>query len=352
MAPRVEVIVDTRTRLECVVHDIDLSVANALRRTILAHVDNVAVAHGDVLVAINTCPLHNDIISKRISMIPIKLSGAEVAAYVPNSLTLELHVKNDTKLSLDVTTEHVELLLHGKPYPNKRVALAPCKVTGDYILITRLQQGQEIQLGATASKGCADAHACYAVASVASYGYEKDDAEIAVARKQLEDTTKDLDDLDRRKKMNRFDTIDCQRIFKRAPGGEPNAFRFVVESESGLTCAEIVAAALAKLVISFRNPVVEVGYIREDETHAKFVVADESYSFGSVLQSVAVDHAAEFGLISTGFYKPHPLENQIVIQVKSQEPIARPHELLDKLYTLSLRRLAALQEQFSKALAE
>jgi hypothetical protein len=48
------------------------------------------------------------------------------------------------------------------------------------ILITRLQPDQEI-VGATASKGTADMHASYAVVSIASYGYERDEDAIESA---------------------------------------------------------------------------------------------------------------------------------------------------------------------------
>jgi hypothetical protein len=35
------------------------------------------------------------------------------------TLTIELHVKNDTKLPLDVTSENVDVLIHGRPHPDK-----------------------------------------------------------------------------------------------------------------------------------------------------------------------------------------------------------------------------------------
>jgi hypothetical protein len=75
------------------------------------------------------------------------------------------------KITIDVTTENAEVLLW-TPIPIK--PFFPCPITGDYILITRLQPDQEIA-GATASKGTADMHASYAVVSIASYGYERDE---------------------------------------------------------------------------------------------------------------------------------------------------------------------------------
>jgi hypothetical protein len=91
--------------------------------------------------------------------------------------------------------------------------------------------GSEIA-GATASKGTADMHASYAVTSIASYGYEKDDVAIAAARKVVEANT-DLDEKDMRNALNRSDTIDRQRLYKKEEDGTPMGFVFTVESESG-----------------------------------------------------------------------------------------------------------------------
>jgi hypothetical protein len=72
-------------------------------------------------------------------------------------------------------------------------------------------------------------HASYAVTSIASYGYEKDDVAIAAARKVVEANT-DLDEKDMRNALNRFDTIDLSEIVQKEEDGTPMGFVFTVES--------------------------------------------------------------------------------------------------------------------------
>jgi DNA-directed RNA polymerase subunit L len=351
MDPVVEIVTQSDTDLKFVVRHVDLAVANAVRRTILAEIENVAIVHENVLVTTNTCPLHDDIIAKRIAMIPLKLSPAEVVAYVPNSLTIELHVKNEGKLPLDVTTENVEVLLHGRPYPDKKTILPPCPITGDYILITRLQPDQEIKLGATASKGTADMHASYAVVSIASYGYERDEDAIEKARKTVQDNT-ELDEIDKRNALNRFDTIDSQRLYKKEEDGTPLGYVFTIESESGFACTDIVKSAVDILRTKFQDPDFTYTYVRGDETYASYVIKGEDYSMGGVLQSTAVDNADKLGILSAGYYKPHPLENQISMNVKGKSVIKDPEALMVEMCQLCTERIEKLQVAFSKVFAK
>lgn len=351
MDPVVEIVSQSDNDLQFVVRHVDLAVANALRRIILSEVENVAVVHENVLVSVNTCPLHDDIISKRIAMIPLKLSPLEVAAYVPNSLTIELHVKNDTKLPLDVTTENIDVLIHGRPHPDKQMILPPCPISGDYILITRLQPGQEIKMGATASKGTADMHASYAVTSIASYGYEKDDEAIVAARKVVQANT-DLDETDMRNALNRFDTIDCQRLYKKEEDGTPSGFVFTVESESGFPCSKIIDIAANILREKFNDPDYTNAFIRGDETYISYVIKNEDYSMGGVLQSTAVDNAEKLGILSAGFYRPHPLEAQISMNVKAKDPIKDPEALMSEMCKLCEERVEKLQAAFTKVFAK
>lgn len=351
MGPVVEIANNsTDGELAFVVRNVGRETINALRRIILSEIENVAVMHTDVKVSSNTCPLHDDIIAKRIAMIPIKMSAAEVTAYVPESLTLELSVKNEGKLPLDVTSKDIEVAFHGRPYPEARVLLPPCDITGDYILITRLQPGQEIKLAATATKGTADTHAAYAVASIASYGYELDKDAIAAARDKLEEDLKSVDAIDARNALNRFDTIDCQRIYKTGPDNRPVGYSFRLESESGYTCAEIVDTACKVLKEKFSDPHFAHSYIRGDDTHLRYMVYDQDHTMGGVLQSVAMDHAEALGLLTVGYYCPHPLEQQISVNVKSKVAVPDADGFMNAVCELCTKEVDAMYAQMRKVI--
>jgi hypothetical protein len=197
-----------------------------------------------------------------------------VAAYVPNSLTIELHVKNDTKLPLDVTSENVDVLIHGRPHPDKQVILPPCyfwRLYTDYPA-----NRSEIKLGQLHRKVQQICTPPYAVTSIASYGYEKDDDAIAAARKVVEANT-DLDEKDMRNALNRLirSTSECT---KKEEDGTPMGFVFTVESGQD---SRVQRSSISPLTprTKFIDPDYTITFIR-DETYASYVIKNEAYSMG------------------------------------------------------------------------
>lgn len=312
----------------------NMQIVNSLRRTILSEVENVAFASGDVRISTNTCPLHNDIMAKRIAMVPLKLALAEVSAYVPGSVTAKLAVKNTKMEPLDVTTADMALYLHGTNYPYTRRALPPCPVTGDHILLTRLQPGQEIALTATASKGTPLVHACYAAVSVASYGLEVDAEAVVAKRQKIVANDVGLDETDLRTALNHFDCTGAQRMYRVAEDGcTPLGYTFVVESESGMTAREVVSAAFEVLERKFDHPDIRVSLLRGDPTHLEFTLNNEGDTMGSLLQSVTLDSADAYGIVSAGYHVPHPLERVAVFRIKfadaPEDPLVALRVMLD-----------------------
>lgn len=325
--------------------NVNMQVMNGLRRAILAEVENVAFSSADVRVRINTCPLHDDIMAKRVAMVPVKLTLAEVTAYVPGSLTAVLAVKNEGMNPLDVTTADMALFLHGTPYPRTKRALPPCPVTGDHILLTRLQPGQEISLAATASKDCPLTHACYACVSVASYGLEVDAEAAAAKRATLVQNADKLEESDLQTALNHFDCIERQRMVRVMEDGfTPLGYNFVVESESGMTAREIVDAAFEVLQRKFDHPDIVASLLRGDPTHLQFTLNGEGDTMASILQSITVDNADVYNIVSAGYHMPHPLERVALFRVKFSaapgDPLAVLRAMLDQCTTM-LKELRA-----------
>jgi DNA-directed RNA polymerase subunit L len=334
----IEITKSTAQELHFTLRDVSMQLVNSLRRTILSEVENVAFAAGDVRFTKNTCPLHDDIMSKRISMVPLKLALAEVTAYVPGSITASLSVKNTKMEPMDVTTADLHLKLHGLDYPHEAAVLPSCPITGDHILLTRLQPGQEISLTATSSKGTPMTHACYACVSVASYGLEVDDEAVAAKRAQMVENKDGLDESDLRTALNHFDCVGAQRMIKvQDDKFTPLGYKFVMESESGMMPLEIVGAALEVLQRKFDHPDIQITTLRDDPTHLQFTINGEGDTMASVLQSVTVDNADEFGIVSAGYHIPHPLERVAVFLVKfadaPEDPAAILRNMLDKCKT-------------------
>jgi DNA-directed RNA polymerase subunit L len=291
---------------------VDATVANALRRAALADVPNVAVLRADVSVSHNTSVLHDEFLAERVSMLPLKLHATEIDAYVPASVTLHLDVTNSGKHPLDVTSKDVRVRLHGTPHPRERQILPPCCVTGDFVLLTRLQVGQRLALTATARKDTPATHAAFACTSLLSYALAPDVHAIATARRALNPHDAHA--------LNRFDHTDSKRLYERNESGAPAAFQFVVESESGLSEPEVVQRAFAALQAKFRRPKFTVRPLQGDPLHLQYTVSAEGHTFGSVLQSAIVDHADALGILSAGYFEPHPLDPHIALKVRFAEP--------------------------------
>ena len=119
----------------------DISIANALRRTMLTDIPCVVIKtddfkHNDLTIHINTSKLNNEIIRQRLSCIPIHIKDLELA----KNLTLELDIKNNTDSIIYVTTEHIKVKTLDNKYlseKNTRDIFPKNKFTDDFIIINR-----------------------------------------------------------------------------------------------------------------------------------------------------------------------------------------------------------------------
>lgn len=322
----------------------DAALANALRRSLLADVPSVAAVRDDVRVTANTGVLHDDFIASRIALVPVKLRATEVDAYVPGSVTLHLDVANEGMTPLDVTSRDLEVRLHGVPHPLPRSVLPPCPVTGDFILLTRLRPRQRLALHATLRKGTPVTHAAFASASLVSFGATEDSEAVAAARALLP-----ADDMIAR---NHFETIGRRRLFLVDGHGEPASFDFAVESECGMTERELVERAFAALASRFARATAVTTQLRDDPRHLQFSVPGEGHTFGSVLQSVAVDEAEGLGLTSVGYFEPHPLDPRIVVKARTMDTAptrADPGDLFREMCAAAADRVSEAMQAFSVA---
>lgn len=67
--PRIEITELTADTISFVLYDTDLSVANALRRILIAEVPTFAIEQ--VLMEVNTTPFHDEFIAHRLGLIPL-----------------------------------------------------------------------------------------------------------------------------------------------------------------------------------------------------------------------------------------------------------------------------------------
>ena len=243
--------------------NIDVSVANAIRRTILTDLPVIAVrtethAINQCRVEINTGQMHNEMLLQRISCVPVHTMDAEFC----DRYQLELDVANTGDVYLYVTTEPFRLRdLHSgqliAPEKSQKI-FPPDKITGDYIHLLTLQPaigaipGEKIKLTARFQWTSAADNGMF-VAATAAYGYTQDTEKSREEwnRREAEMQAENVDEADIVAAKSDFYNLDAARYFV------PNSFDFSVQSigvygnmEAVQTACEYVRRKLAELVLA------------------------------------------------------------------------------------------------------
>jgi DNA-directed RNA polymerase subunit L len=317
------------------ISDIDLSIVNSLRRTILADIDNVAFhfdignrdpEKADIFVKVNDTPLHNEFLAQRISMIPIHLSNDEIKHWDPEDYEFSIDVTNTTNAHVLVTSKDI-LVKKNDTVDNKlREQMFPKNaITNDYISITKLPpstNNKHTKLEATlvAIKGTAEKSACWSAISLCTYFNSIDEKRNKV--KMDEYVKKHKDTLSKDNAIVRYNTLDYQRAYKRNEYCEPNHFTFKLEPECLLSPFTIVNNALTIMcnkmqkLIEFDEDKIT---IEKSDNVYSITVNEENHTMGNLIQAllynihVRMKKGKEIAFV--GYFVPHPLDKRIVIKI-------------------------------------
>ena len=249
MNPQVENIQEKKGVLTFTLKNANVSIANALRRCILADIPTIVIRTTpydkcDVIIHKNTSRLNNEILKQRLSCIPIfirdQLSSEELKEYV-----IEINKKNDGENIEMVTTEDFKIKHQNKYLDDKivRQIFPPDLFTKDYILFARLRPkisddmpGEELNMTATLSWGTAKENSTFNIVSTCSYAMTPDTAKQydawAIEEKKLEDSGLNKDDIVFQHKN--WNLQEGKRIYVK------DSFDFVLESIGVFTNRDIM----------------------------------------------------------------------------------------------------------------
>ena len=92
---------------------VDVSLANAIRRTILADCESVSFStedylNSDLKILKNTTSLHNEFILHRLGLIPVNIPNKK--EFKPDKYLFKLNKKNNTGGTISVTTNDFEVI--------------------------------------------------------------------------------------------------------------------------------------------------------------------------------------------------------------------------------------------------
>jgi DNA-directed RNA polymerase subunit L len=327
------------------INQVDLAFVNAIRRIILTEIPVIGFRGEDepsLEVISNNGPLHNEIILHRFGLIPIHFTADETENFDPDSYEFEIDINNKTDSRINVTSEHFIVKHKGVLLAKKEVQrlFPPSNITGDYILITRLQKGQFLNVKGKAVKLTAQVHSGFCPVSLSNFKYMSDLNEI----------------------VKHDNVLDKERAFMKNEYGEPTSFLFEIESVNALTPKYLISKAIEILneKISFIfNNINDIEYRKTSNLESnnenemvgyEFIFKDEDDTLGWFLQSQMFNHyirsktPTQKNKIMTyvGYTCPHPLDTTVVLKIyiKDSDSV---QEYKDVLIEQSRRCLDYLQ---------
>lgn len=274
---------------------IPVSMANALRRSFSSLCPTVAFDDSyeskSIVVNNNTSSLHNEFITHRISLIPINMTENHNLAFNTkfNSKNkkrefkfsdesvipvFSLNIKNNSESSdlrdkfgiINVTTNDFNIKLGEDTILDSQHFFKPDVFTGDPIIINKLksnisneQEGEEMNIQCFPRIGLGKQNARHDPTGTVTYEFQVDkDEEVEkvfnykieqLQQERLSKKLNTLSDPEIEKLHNSFNLLDKQRVYTRNENGDPNHFKYTVESIGFLNPDQIVIDSVYNLIL-------------------------------------------------------------------------------------------------------
>jgi len=316
------------------VHDINVSLANALRRTLLSDIPLIVfkttpIEENKCNILVNTSRLNNEIIKQRLSCIPVHIK--EVETFPLDKYYMEVHIENTTDTMLFVTTENFKIKEHEtKKEIDKETIATMFPVddhTGYYIDFVRLRPklseellGECLHLTCHFSIGTAKEDGMFNAVSTCSYGCTIDEdlqtVELAKKMQAWKDEGKTEEQIVF--EQANWKLLDGKRIVKK------NSFDFILQTIGIYDNNELLVLACVILINSFvkidelidKN---ELEIKNADSTMQNcvdIVLQNYDYTIGKVIEYFMYKNYYEKGICSfCGFKKLHPHDTYSIIRL-------------------------------------
>lgn len=304
--------------------NVSAQTANALRRAVLAHIPVVAMrgfpdAESTIYITENTGPFNNEILKQRMQCIPVHLTDRSVDL---DKYTIRIDVEA-TEGVRNVTTEDIKITWGADntavPAKTVREIFPPDPISGDYIIITRLNPAipgvapaEKLSLTAKLYWTDGSVEGTASAASTCSYAATPDLEKQAAAWSTISQTTSE---------STREHTD-----FLLGPGARmviPNSYDWVIESIGvhepmhllGIAC-DVVLADVAANVAALGDPErIRATSNGAANAHDVRITGDE-YAVGYLLQSEMYNkHCTKSSTNYVGFRKDHPHDSHATLRV-------------------------------------
>lgn len=323
--------------------NLDVSYANAIRRTIISDIPLVVFkttphAENKCNIIVNTSRLNNEIVKQRLSCIPICIKDLSIPF---KNYLLEIDVENKTDTTLIVTTKDFKVKnLTTNSYLEENdlrkifPAYIPPNGKGEYFIdflklrpkISDEIPGEKIKLTCEFSVSTARNDSMFNVTGTCSYGCTPDDnkiqQELAIRKQQWKDQGKN--DKEIKFEADNWVLLEGMRYVKRY------SFDFIIQSVGVYENTEIISKACDILIDKFTNlaRIVENDELNIQDSHTTLeysydvILENEDYTIGNILnyEIYSVFYMDLKQLKYVGFKKMHPHDNHSVLRLSFINP--------------------------------
>jgi DNA-directed RNA polymerase II subunit RPB3 len=344
MNPKLDNIIEESGVYHFTLSNINVSLANALRRIILSEVPTISFNtennnDNQCIIETNTSRLHNEIIKQRLGCIPIHekvtIVGGKYSDPLSGKYILEVDVSNDTDNIIFVTTE--DFKIKNKENNNYLTQEETHKIfpknhiTQQYIDFVRLRPkisdsvpGEKLKLTCEFSVQTAKENSMYNVVSKCSYSYTPDLVKQKHAWENIEskiDSETPKEEIVFQKKN--FELLDSQRYYVE------NSFDFVIQTVGPYENKEIVKMGCMVLQHKFIDLIKNIDSDTLSITRSETTIdncydvslENEDYTVGKVLEYILYEiyYIKEKRLSFCGFKKFHPHDTFSIIRIAFKE---------------------------------
>ena len=331
---------ENNNELNFTISNINVSLANAIRRTIISDIDIVVFRtspyeRNDANILTNTTRLNNEIIKQRLSCIPIIINNIE--EFPIDKYYLEVKVTNISNSILFVTTEDfvIKDVATNKPINEaKNREIFPPSSNGQFIDFVRLRPkisddipGESIHLTCKFSIGNAKEDGMFNVVSTCSYGFTPDKEKIkeTLAKKREDWRQEGKTDSEIDFDSKNWELLDADRITIK------NSFNFTIETIGIYSNYLLIDKACNILLSKFNelNILIETNELSIQQSKNTMsnaydiVLENEDYTIGKVIEYLLYSKFYEGIKILTycGFKKMHPHDTDSIIRVAYKEDV-------------------------------
>jgi DNA-directed RNA polymerase subunit L len=342
MNPHLELIDAEGDLLKFTLSGVNVSLANAVRRTILSDIPSIVFRttpyeQNKCNILFNTSRLNNEIIKQRLSCIPIHIKDLE--DFPLKNYIMEVNIENTTDTIMFITTENfvIKDLVTGKLLPESKIReIFPADDhTGYFIDFVRLRPrisdelpGERLHLTCEFDIGSAKEDGMFNAVSTCAYGFTIDtalqEAELARKRQTWKDEGKKEEEI--KFESENWKLLDGKRITKK------DSFDYTIQSVGVYSNNELTDMA-CKILINKLDELENI--IEKDELEIKtaentmansfdIILENEDYTIGKVLEYFLYTKFYETNILTfCGFKKMHPHDSYSIIRVAYKEPVEK-----------------------------